>query len=124
MNNQRRAIIIVDHGSRLAESNALLEAVAQAFAARFAGQYEIVEPAHMELAEPSIRTAYDRAVARGATNIVVCPFFLAPGKHWTHDIPALARAAAAVHPHTTHRVAPPLGNDPLMLELMQKRIEE
>ena len=124
MNNQRRAIIIVDHGSRLAESNALLEAVVQAFAVRFADQYEIVEPAHMELAEPSIRTAYDRAVARGATDIIVCPFFLAPGKHWTHDIPALAHEAAAAHPHTIHRVAPPLGNDPLMLELMQKRIEE
>lgn len=124
MNNQRQAIIIVDHGSRLAESNALLETVARAFAVRFADQYEIVEPAHMELAEPSIRTAYDRAVARGATDIVVCPFFLAPGKHWTHDIPALAREAAAAHPHTTHRVAPPLGNDPLMLELLHKRIEE
>lgn len=55
-------IIIVDHGSRISESNRMFEEVAR----RFAGKYEIVEPAHMELAEPSIATAYAAAVARGA----------------------------------------------------------
>ena len=61
-----RGIIIVDHGSRLAESNALLEQVAAAFHARDPEKYPIVEPAHMELAEPTIAQAYDRCAARGA----------------------------------------------------------
>jgi sirohydrochlorin ferrochelatase len=64
----------------------MLEEVARLFAQRFASTYEIVEPAHMELTEPSIATAYDRCVGRGATRVVVCPFFLGPGKHWTSDI--------------------------------------
>ena len=55
-------IIIVNHGSRISESNRMFEEVAR----RFAGKYEIVEPGHMELAEPSIATAYAAAVARGA----------------------------------------------------------
>jgi sirohydrochlorin ferrochelatase len=100
----------------------MLEQVAGMFAARFAERYEIVEPAHMELAEPSIATAYARCVERGATRIVVCPFFLGPGKHWTQDIPHLTATAAATHPHTTYHVTEPLGIDDLILELMNKRI--
>jgi len=74
-------IILVDHGSRLAESNRLLEELARLFAARFAERYAIVEPAHMEISEPCIGTAYARCVSRGALHVVVCPFFLGPGKH-------------------------------------------
>ena len=118
----RTGIIIVDHGSRRDESNRLLERVAQAFGERFAGQYGIVEPAHMELAEPSIATAYGRCVERGAERVVVCPYFLGPGKHWTSDIPALTREAAASHPGTTYHVTMPLGLDDLILDLLAKRV--
>ena len=119
----RTGIIIVDHGSRRDESNALLERVARAFAERFAERYDVVEPAHMELAEPSIATAYARCVERGATRVVVCPYFLGPGKHWTSDIPNLTSAAAQSYPNTTYHVTQPLGVDDLMLDLIQKRIQ-
>ena len=115
-------IILVDHGSRIRESNAMLEQVAEQFAARFADRYDIVEPAHMEIAEPSIATAYERCVNRGAAHLIVCPFFLGPGKHWTQDIPELARAAAEAFPDTRYRVARPLGIDDLILDLLAKRV--
>jgi sirohydrochlorin ferrochelatase len=118
----KTGIIIVDHGSRRDESNRLLERVAESFAARFDGRYDIVEPAHMELAEPSIATAYARCVERGATRVVVCPFFLGPGKHWTSDIPSLTAAAAAKFPGTSYHVTQTLGLDDLMLELLNKRV--
>lgn len=118
----KNGIVIVDHGSRLPDSNKLLEQIASLFSGRFADRYDIVEPAHMELAEPSIATAYDRCVKRGAMRIIVCPFFLGPGKHWTQDIPRLAAEAAAMHPHTTYHVTHPLGVDDLILDLLEKRI--
>jgi sirohydrochlorin ferrochelatase len=118
----KTGIIIVDHGSRRAQSNELLEEVAAQFGRRFAERYDIVEPAHMELAEPSIATAYAACVKRGATRIVVCPFFLGPGKHWTGDIPRLTREAAADHPGTTYHVTMPLGLDELILDLLAKRV--
>ena len=118
----RTGIIIVDHGSRRAQSNELLEEVAVQFGKRFAERYEIVEPAHMEIAEPSIATAYAACVKRGATRVVVCPFFLGPGKHWTGDIPRLAREAAADYPGTTYHVTMPLGLDDLILDLLAKRV--
>lgn len=118
----KTGIIIVDHGSRRAESNRLLEDVAGLFARRFAERYEVVEPAHMEIAEPSIAAAYHRCVERGAERVVVCPFFLGPGKHWTADIPRLAAEAAANHPGTRYHVTMPLGLDDLIVELLDKRV--
>jgi len=119
---KRNGIIIVDHGSRRDESNAMLEEVARLFGERFAQRYEIVEPAHMELAEPSIATAYAACVKRGATRVVVCPFFLGPGKHWTGDIPRITADAAKAFPGTEYHVTMPLGIDDLILELLEKRV--
>ncbi len=117
----QNGIVIVDHGSRRDESNRMLEEVARLFADRFRQTYGIVEPAHMELAEPSIATAYARCVERGAARVVVCPFFLGPGKHWTQDIPRLTREAAEKFPATQYHVAPTLGIDDLILDLLAKR---
>jgi sirohydrochlorin ferrochelatase len=113
-------VIIVDHGSRRSESNDLLLEVAAAF--QHTTGLRIVEPAHMELAEPSIATAYARCVEAGAKTVVVHPYFLSPGRHWRHDIPELAAAAATNHPETRFLVTSPLGLHPLMLRIMQDRI--
>jgi sirohydrochlorin ferrochelatase len=119
---EKIGVVIVDHGSRRAESNALLEEVAAMFRRR--GEFLVVEPAHMELAEPSLATAFARCVAAGAELVVIHPYFLAPGKHWQEDIPALAAAAAANHPGIRHVVTAPLGLHPLMAEIMRERIAE
>jgi sirohydrochlorin ferrochelatase len=115
-------IVIVDHGSRRAESNDMLLEVVGQFAR--ATNYPIVEPAHMELAEPSIRTAFARCVARGARTVIVHPYFLLPGTHWTDDIPALVAAAAAEHPGVRYAVTAPLGRHPLITRIIEERITE
>ncbi len=83
----------------------------------------IVEPAHMELAEPSIATAFARCVERGATLVVVFPYFLLPGRHWSEDIPRLAAAAAERHPGVRYLVTAPFGLHPLMAQVIEQRIE-
>ena len=118
----KTGIIIVDHGSRRSQSNTMLEDLSKLFAERFQDRYEIVEPAHMELAEPSIATAYARCVTRGAQRIVVCPFFLGPGKQWTQDIPRLTFEAARSFPRTRYHVSQTLGIDDLILDLLAKRV--
>ncbi|MEM8874890.1 MAG: CbiX/SirB N-terminal domain-containing protein [Planctomycetota bacterium] len=116
-------VILVDHGSRRAQSNEMLEEVARLFGSRFADDYGIVEPAHMELAMPDIEAAYARCVERGANKIVVLPYFLGHGKHFTKDIPSLTNQASAKFPGTRYQIAEPLGIDDLILELLKKRIE-
>ena len=115
-------VIIVDHGSRKPESNRVVSDVASLFARNYPEVFPIVEPAHMELAEPSIATAYARCVRRGARQIVVMPFFLGPGKHWSEDIPRLTAEATADFPDTRAAVAEPLGADDLLLRLVAKRL--
>ncbi|GAA4429760.1 CbiX/SirB N-terminal domain-containing protein [Bremerella cremea] len=118
--SDKLGIIIVDHGSRRAESNELLLQVAELF--RRSSGYAIVEPAHMELAEPSIAAAFQKCVEQGAETIVVHPYFLSPGRHWHEDIPRLAQEAAQNYPGLKHLVTAPLGLHPLMAEVMQQRI--
>lgn len=118
----RIGVIVVDHGSRRAASNEMLEELTRsAIAERL--EYDIVEPAHMELAEPSIATAFDRCVERGAGTVVIQPYFLLPGKHWNEDIPELAAAAAAKHPGVSYLVAAPFGVHPLMADVVSARVE-
>jgi sirohydrochlorin ferrochelatase len=118
--SDRPAVIVVDHGSRIPESNRLLEEMAELFAAH--SDHPVVEPAHMELAEPSIAAAFDRCVARGATTIVIQPFFLLPGRHWEKDIPRLAAQAARRHPRVRYLVSAPLGPHPLLARIMAERV--
>lgn len=115
------AIIIVDHGSRRAESNKMLHRAAERFAVD--AKYPIVEPAHMELAEPSIATAFDRCVQRGAKRVIVFPYFLSPGRHWTEDIPALVAAAVRKHTGIEWLVTAPFGLHPDMNAIIADRIE-
>ncbi len=116
------ALLLVDHGSRRAEANSLLAQIAALVAAR--RPTLIVEIAHMELAPPTVDEAFDACVARGATEVVVMPYFLARGRHATEDIPALARAAAARHPHVALRIAEPLGVHALLAELVLARADD
>lgn len=114
------AVIIVDHGSRREESNQMLLHAVHLFAGE--GRYAVVEPAHMELAEPSIATAFRRCVERGARQIVVFPYFLSPGRHWSQDIPKLTREAAADFPDVTWLVTAPFGLHPSMMQVIDARI--
>jgi sirohydrochlorin ferrochelatase len=117
-------LVIVDHGSRRPESNDLLLEVVEAYR-RHSG-WPIVEPAHMELAEPSIAAAFARCVEQGAKQVVIVPYFLAPGRHWNEDIPRLAAEAASpfLEGGVTFLVAPPLGVHSLMLRVIDDRVRE
>jgi len=116
----RVAVVVVDHGSRRDEANTAFEEFVRTSAPLL--PYPVVEPAHMELAEPSIATAFARCVASGATTVAVAPYFLGPGNHWDRDIPALTASAAADHPDVRWLVAAPLGPDPTLLELAGRRV--
>lgn len=120
----RIALVVVDHGSRNAHSNASLEIVAREIAALAGDRYVAVLPAHMELATPSIADAFDAAVAAGATFVVVAQYFLAPGRHSAVDVPRLSADAAARHPGLGHAVAASLGPHVALCGLVLDRAAE
>ncbi|XP_021911867.1 sirohydrochlorin ferrochelatase, chloroplastic [Carica papaya] len=114
-------IIIVDHGSRRKESNLMLNE----FVAMFTDEtgYQIVEPAHMELAEPSIRDAFASCIQQGANRVIVSPFFLFPGRHWHQDIPSLTANAAKEYPGVPYIITAPLGLHELLVDVVNDRIK-
>ena len=118
----KRAILLVDHGSRRPEANALLTAVAERVAERVPDV--IVRCAHMDLAEPDIAAGIAACVAAGADAIVVHPYFLGPGSHTTDDIPRLVNEAAQAHPGIDVRVSPPLGLHPKLVDAVLDRVAE
>ncbi len=113
-------IILVDHGSRLASANNMLNDVVELF--RRVSGYPIVAAAHMELAAPSIADAFSACVAQGATRVVVHPYFLSPGRHSTTDIPRMVTEAAKHYPDIGFHVTQPLGLDEQIAQVIVKRI--
>jgi sirohydrochlorin ferrochelatase len=114
----RRAYLLVDHGSRREAANAQLEQVAEALRERVD---DIVRIAHLELAPPDIGTGIGACAAAGAEEVVVLPYFLAPGRHTTHDIPEQVRSARECHPRLAIRIAAPLGPHQKLVEILLDR---
>lgn len=115
-------MVLVDHGSREPEANRLLEAVAERLRARLPGRS--VRVAHMELVPPGLADTIEACVAEGAREIVVHPYFLAPGRHASRDVPRIAAEAAARHPGVEVRVTAPLGLHEGIVEAVLARLSE
>lgn len=117
----KTALLLVDHGSRRAEANAQLEELARLVSERV-GSDVPVRSAHLELALPSIADGFAACVEAGASEVVVVPCLLSPGRHARDDVPRLAAEAAAKH-GVAFRVSEPLGVHPLLAELVLVRAE-
>ncbi len=113
-----RALLLVDHGSRRAEANETLAAIA-AIAAEKSGLF--VAHAHMELASPTIADGVRACLAAGATEIVAVPYMLSPGRHALEDIPRLVREALDDRADVRLRMADPLGVHPALAEVVLAR---
>jgi sirohydrochlorin ferrochelatase len=115
-----KAILLIDHGSRRREANEMMDCMANLVQA-MAGAGVVVRYAHMELAEPSISAGVRSCVEAGATELVVFPYMLSPGKHSTGDIPRLVGQAAAAYPALDVRVTGAFGVHEKLAELILGR---
>ena len=116
----KKAILIIDHGSKRGEANEMLDCVSNLVQAR-AGADVIVRYAHMELASPSIAEGFTECVKAGAREVIAFPYMLSPGKHSTGDIPRLVASAAASHPDVRYSVTAAFGVHEKLAELILLR---
>ena len=116
-----KAVLIVDHGSRAAEANESLAAMAELVRARLP-EGVIVGIAHMEIAAPTIPEGFASLVSAGATEIVVVPYFLAPGRHSRSDIPRFVDEARKLHAGVAFAMTDPLGPHALLADLVVTRL--
>jgi sirohydrochlorin ferrochelatase len=115
----KKALLIIDHGSKRVEANEMLKFVAAIIKKQKPGL--IVHVAHMELSDPNIEQGVDACVADGATEIVAHPYMLSPGRHAVTDIPGMVKEAAAKHPGVKFTVTKPLGLHKKIGEIILER---
>lgn len=116
------ALLLIAHGSRRAEANADLEHVAAGLRNR--GRYPIVQVSFLELAEPGIEAGGASCVDHGATDVILLPYFLSPGKHVVEDLTAARDRLAARFPGVRFVLAEPLGRHPLLLDVLEQRARD
>ena len=122
MPERRTALLLIAHGSRRPEANADLAHVAAALRAR--GHYPVVQEAYLELTEPDIDSGGAQCVRAGATEVVLLPYFLSPGKHVVEDLAAARDRLAVRFPAVRFALAQPLGRHPLLLAVLEERARE
>jgi len=110
------------HGSKVESANDAVRAMADQLARD--GSYNLVEAAFLESAEPDLNGAVDRLVARGATRVVVIPYFLTLGTHLQRDLPRLVERVAAAHPGIAIEASPPLDGHEALARILLDRARE
>jgi sirohydrochlorin ferrochelatase len=118
----KTAILMMAHGSRIAEANDAAREVA-AMVKEMTG-FEIVEVSFRELHEPNIQLGIEACVAKGAGRILLMPYFLFMGAHVQHDLPEEIETAQKRHPGLVMEMGGHLGAHRKLAEIETERISE
>ncbi|MFC3749278.1 sirohydrochlorin chelatase [Paenibacillus sp. GCM10012306] len=117
-----RTVLLVGHGSRVAEGNDELRAFANLLARR---RPELkFETCFIELAGPSIAKGIENCVQGGATAIYVVPIILFAAGHSKLDIPQAIDQAKARYPGVDFIYGRPIGVQDRAVEILLDRISE
>ncbi|MDR3063151.1 MAG: sirohydrochlorin nickelochelatase [Methanobrevibacter sp.] len=150
-NNIETAVLLISHGSRLPYGKEVINDLADMY--RKISDYK-VGVGYMEIAQPDISTAIDDLVkGTNIKRIIAVPVFLAHGVHTKRDIPTIlglpvekenkesnkqhhnhnhSHSHSHGHSHEVNKVnfdgeivyTEPLGADPLVLEIIKKRVSD
>jgi sirohydrochlorin ferrochelatase len=118
----KTAILMMAHGSRIAEANDAAREVA-AMVREITG-FGIIEVSFRELHDPNIQSGIDACVARGAERILLMPYFLFMGAHVLHDLPEEIETAQKRYPGLVMEMGGHLGAHRKLAEIEAERIGE
>ena len=113
-----KALLLVAHGSRRAKSNEEVVAMSKKLGKHCEGEFEIVNPAFLELAEVLIPDGIKQCVDDGATSIIVLPYFLNSGRHVVEDIPNIVNAEKENYPDVSIKISSHLGASEMMMDVL------
>jgi sirohydrochlorin cobaltochelatase len=128
----KTGVVIVGHGSRLAETRGIYEAIASVAQAK--SGYE-VRVGYMKHHRPNLVEAVQSLIDEGFKRIVVVPLFIVPGLHVRDDIPILLGKKPGEVPEFGYsRVNAPsdveiiyaeaIGADPRLAEVVLDRVSK
>lgn len=121
MTTSKKALILIDHGSKVKEANDLLSEIALKLETRSNTGFDLIETCHMELASPTLNDAFNKCIKNGIDDITVHPYFLVPGRHSKTDIPNMVNELKDKYPHITCKITEPLGIHDKILDVILER---
>jgi sirohydrochlorin ferrochelatase len=116
------AILLMGHGSRVAEANQALYSIAGMLRGLRPGM--IVEVAFREQHPPDIQAGIDACVRHGAQRVLLYPYFLFAGAHVLEDLPVEMAEARRRHPGLQLAMGEHLGAHPKLAEIVAERVDE
>lgn len=125
--SRQTAILLIAHGSRRAEANQeLVDLAARLLDSDFpdSQRYAIIEPSYLELADPDIVAGGGICVAKGATRVLMIPYFLSAGVHIRRDLTEARDQLCEKFPEVSFLLGPPLGPHHLLDELVCRRVKD
>lgn len=113
------AIVLMAHGSRDVEgADEFLT-----FVSRLSSRLALpVYPGFLELSDPPLVTAIDKAVQAGARTIVAVPWLLLAAGHVKNDLPAAIQWARRRYPQVVIRYGTPINVQPELLSVLGDRL--
>ena len=118
---QKTGLIVFGHGSTIETANQAVRNVARGMAQT--GNHELVETAFLEAGKPDLAEASRLLVERGATRLVVLPYFLTLGMHLKRDLPKLVDEVR-LQLQVEIEVTPPLDGHPALQQILLERAAE
>ncbi len=88
------------------------------------GGFRLVETAFLEQGSPDLAEAVKRLAARGASRILVVPYFLTLGTHLQRDLPRIVADISRIQPGVEIRVTLPLDGHPAMELALIDRVRD
>ncbi|MDH5368602.1 MAG: CbiX/SirB N-terminal domain-containing protein [Gammaproteobacteria bacterium] len=113
-----KALLLVAHGSRREKSNEEVVDMSNKLKIHCDGEFEIVKPAFLELAEVLIPDGIKQCVNEGATSIIILPYFLNSGRHVVEDIPNIVNAEKKIYPDISIKISSHLGASEMMMDVL------
>jgi len=113
-----KALLLVAHGSRRKKSNEEVIDMANKLKKHCLGDFDIVNPAFLELAEVLIPDGIKQCVNDGASSIIVLPYFLNSGRHVIEDIPEIVNAEKEYYPDVAIKISSHLGASEMMMDIL------
>lgn len=121
MTDDRRAVLLIGHGSRDPEGNREFTRLVEQVGSCLPGRR--VAKAFLELAEPDIAKTLEFLASQGVREVWAVPVILLPARHVREEIPEILAREAARHGIAVH-YGRPLGRHPALLGILQDRLAE
>jgi sirohydrochlorin ferrochelatase len=117
----KQAVIILAHGSRNTRAK---DSFLRMVSMLNQSCTSLIVPAFYSLGSPNLEKAVEDLAPGKYSKIIIFPYFLFDGNHVQKDIPLHVSKLRAKYPETEFQILGSLEHEPMMLEIVLRRIRE